>query len=94
MFTNCNILAIRTCNENRTGFRSEALKFTINAKRYKYKRLVDNWLLMVITRRRDSKNLQEVSDIMQSISSTEDKKNRSNMIKAECYNDVIHVKNI
>ena len=89
MLTNYNIRAVGTCKANRTGFESEALQLPKNAERGHHKRLVDKRLGMVITRWRDSKNLQTVSTVMKSGLSTVERRNGSKIIQVECPNDII-----
>ena len=89
MLTNYNIRAVRTCKANCTGFESEALQLPKNAERGHHKRLVDKRLGMVITRWRDSKNLQTVSIVMKSGSSNVEQRNGSKIIQVECPNDII-----
>ena len=56
---------------------------------FRSKRLVDKRLGMVITRWRDSKDLQTVSTVMKSGASNVQRRIGSNIIEVDCPNDII-----
>lgn len=64
MATKYNICAVGTCKANRIGFKSDRLQLEKGAERGSFKRLVDKRLIIVITRWKDSKTLQNVSTVM------------------------------
>ena len=89
MLTNYNIRAVGTCKANRKGFESDRLQLDKKANRGTYVRLHDKRLGMIITRWKDSKNLQTVSTVMKPGSQKVIRRQGANLIEVTCPNDIV-----
>ena len=89
MLTNYNIRGVGTCKANRLGFESEQLQLKKDARRGSYMRLHDKRLGMIITRWKDSKNLQTVSTVMKHGAQMVKRRNGAKLIDVQCPNDII-----
>ena len=89
MLTNYNIRGVGTCKANRLGFESDQLQLKRDAPRGSYERLHDKRLGMIITRWKDSKNLQTVSTVMKHGTQMVKRRNDANLLDVECPNDIV-----
>ena len=89
MLTNYNIRAVGTCKANRVGFASDALQLPKKSERGEFRRLYDKRLGMVITRWKDSKNLQTVSTVMTHGATEVQRRNGANILNVPCPNDIV-----
>ena len=89
MISSWNIRGVGTCKASRIGFDSEALAIDKKAERGSFLRLVDPRLGMVITRWRDSKDLQTVSTVMVKGIGSVFRQVGKDKIEVRCPNDII-----